>query len=138
MIRPRPSEADTLRLWLDVPGAVRTGEPVPIRLHVQNVSGRPLELHLRGRQIAFDLAVYDAEGETVWRRLEGAVIPGILRLEPLAPGDSLVLTHSWDQRSNRGEAVAPGAYIVTGEVLTDGEPLPASGVPLGITEPPAS
>lgn len=124
--------SDSLRLWLEVPEEVRAGEPVPIAFRVQNVSDRPLDLYLRGRTIAFDLIVADAEGAVVWRRLEDAIIPAILRIETLGAGETLGLEDTWDQRSNAGDAVAPGAYTVRGELLTEGERLTTPSVPLRI------
>lgn len=132
VIGPEPPEADALRLRLDVPEAVAEGESVPLGLHVENVSGRRLELHLRGREIAFDVSVSRPGGTTVWRRLDGVVIPGILRLEPLGPRESLVLSASWDQRSNEGEPVARGVYMVGAELLTDGDPLTFPETPLRV------
>ena len=102
-------------------------------LMVENVSERPVDLYLHGRPIAFDLTVADAEGETVWRRLHDAVIPVILRIETLAPGDTLTLEDTWDQRSIEGKPAAAGAYTVRGELLTEDEPLTAAEVPLRIT-----
>lgn len=115
--------SDSLRLRLDVPDEVRVGESVPIALSVENVAERPIDLHLTGRTIAFDLVVVDTDGAVVWRRLEGAVIPAILQLRTLAPGEVLELDDTWNQRSNVGEAVEPGTYTVQGEVLTDEDPL---------------
>jgi hypothetical protein len=116
--------SDSLRLHLDVPDRVRTGEPVPIGIRVQNVSGGPLDLYLRGRTIAFDIVVSREPGEIVWRRLEGEVIPAILRIETLRPGEVLELSDVWDQRDDHGRAVPAGSYAVRGEILTEGpEPL---------------
>lgn len=124
--------SDSLRLWLEVPDEVRAGDSVPIALRVENVSDEPIDLHLRGRTIAFDLVVAGADGEVAWSRLEGEVIPAILRVETLGSGERLELEDTWDQRSNAGEAVAPGDYSVRGELLTEGEPLSTPSVPLRI------
>jgi hypothetical protein len=128
------AQSDTLRLWLDVPEEVPVGEPVPITFHVENVSGRLLDLSLRGRTIVFDLVVSDMNGMTVWRRLHDTVIPAILRLETLAPGEVLELADSWDQRSNAGEPVPAGTYTVRGEILTERNPLVAPSQPLRILQ----
>lgn len=127
--------SDSLRLELVVPQRVREGEAVPVTLRARNVSERSLELHLRGRSIAFDLIVTDALGDVVWRRLEGEVVPGILRLETLGAGQRLELEDTWDQRSNAGEAVAPGDYTMHGELLTEGEPLVTPRETLRIVSP---
>lgn len=136
--RPAPeadmpaTASDSLRLWLEVPDEVRAGEPVAIAFHVENITDRPLDLYLTGRPIAFDLIVTDADGAVVWRRLEDEIIAAILQIRTLGPGETLALEDSWDQRSNAGEPVAPGAYTVRGELLAEEEPLVTPVVPLRI------
>lgn len=124
--------SDSLRLWLEVPDQVRAGESVPVTLRVENVTDRTLNLHLTGRTIAFDLTVADEDGAVVWRRLEDEVVPAILRLETLAPRDTLVLEDTWEQRSNAGKSVAPGAYTMRGELLSEEQALAFPPVPLRI------
>jgi hypothetical protein len=124
--------SDSLRLSLGVPVEVAAGVSVPVTITLENVSGRPLDLYLRGRTIAFDIVVLDAAGVTTWRRLEGVIIPAILRLESLAPGQVLELSDRWDQRDNAGRPVGAGDYSVYGEVLTEGPPLRTADVPLRI------
>lgn len=114
--------SDSLSLAIRVPRRVSPGETVPVILRVENTSGRAIDLYLRGRTIAFDVVVTDADGE-VWRRLEDEVIPAILRIETLEAGGLLELEASWDQRSNAGEPVPAGEYRVRGEVLTEDDPL---------------
>jgi len=55
----------------------------------------------------------------VWQRLKDEIIPAIVQLKTLRPGEVLELTHEWDQLGNDGEPVGPGTYIVRGVVLTD-------------------
>lgn len=118
---------------LEVPDSVAVGSPVPIRIRVTNETSAPLDLYLRGREITFDITVADSSGNAVWRRLEGQVIPAIVQIRTLAPGETLVLDDRWDQISRNGSQVPPGGYLVRGEVLTDGErPLEGPGVPLEI------
>jgi len=64
--------------------------------------------------------------------LEGEFVQAILRIETLAPGGTLELNATWNQRSNTGERVQPGAYTVRGELLTEGAPLVTAEVPLRI------
>lgn len=99
------------------------GVPVAITVRAENITARSLDLYLTGRPIAFDLIVTDLTGAVVWRRLEGEVIAAALRIETLAPGDTLELTDTWDQRTNAGEPVVPGAYTVRGEILAEDQPL---------------
>jgi hypothetical protein len=120
--------SDSLDLRLEFPEQVPQGEPIRITLRIENVSGAPLDLYLRGREVAFDLVVAAEDGQEVWRRLQDAVIPAILRIETLEVSEVLELMHEWDQRSDAGDPVAPGEYLVRGELLTETEPLsPAVG-----------
>ena len=106
---------------LEVPARAAAGAPVPIKLRVRNATSAPLDLYLRGRDVTFDLTVADSTGDAVWRRLEGEVTQAILQLKTLAPGETMELTHVWNQKSQRGLPVAPGRYTVRGSVLTDGQ-----------------
>lgn len=106
-------------LRLDVPREVRLGEAVPVTLRAENNGAEPLDLSLRGRDIAFDIIVTSARNEVVWRRLEGEIVPAILRLVRLEPHQTLTLTTRWDQRSNAGHRASAGLYSVRGELLTD-------------------
>ena len=127
-----PALPDSLHLTLGVPREALAGEPVPITLRVENVSGRALDLYLRGRTITFDIVVTDEAGREVWRRLEDEMIPAILRIDTLEPGATLELVEAWDQRSNLGEPVPPGHYRVHGELLTEEQPLLTPAEPLRI------
>jgi hypothetical protein len=112
---------------LDVPGSVKTGAVVPIKLRVRNATSSPLDLYLRGRDVTFDIAIADSAGDAVWSRLTGEPIQAILQLRTLAPGEVLELSHDWDQKSQRGNQVPPGRYTVRGSVLTDGRTTLESG-----------
>jgi len=123
----------SLRLRLEMPPEVRAGEVVPIVLRLENSGDRPLELYLRGRTIAFDVVVARPDGHVVWRRLQGEIIPAVVRVELLGPGEALELRGEWDQRTSGGEPVAPGAYVAHGVVLTDApRPFTTDGVSLRI------
>jgi hypothetical protein len=130
------SPPDSLRLRLEVPREAPLGASVPITLRMENVAGRPLELYLRGREITFDVVVARADGEVIWRRLAGEIIPAIVQLRTLAPGEAVALRTDWDQRvAGRGRATV-GDYVVRGALLTEHpEPLETAGVPLRITRP---
>jgi hypothetical protein len=127
--------ADSLRLRIEVAATVPAGQPVPITMHVENASGRTLDLYLRGRTIAFDLVVRGAGGDIVWRRLEGEIVAAILRIETLGPDGALVLEDRWGQQNTAGGRVPPGEYSVSGELLTEGEPLRTPSAPLRILPP---
>lgn len=124
--------SDSLRLDLVVPTRVTAGAPVAMTLRVENVAGRPLDLYLMGRSIAFDLIVEDGAGAEIWSRLHDQVLQQILRVEHLAPGDTLDLEDTWTQRSNDGSPVPQGDYRVRGKLFTEGDPLTAGPAPLRI------
>ncbi|HEY8470515.1 MAG TPA: BsuPI-related putative proteinase inhibitor [Longimicrobiales bacterium] len=127
---PAAATSDSLAFTIHVPDSVRAGEPVPIALRVTNRTSAPIDLHLLGRTIAFDIVVTREDGTPVWRRLEGQAVQSILQLRTLAPGETLELSDRWDQRGRGGAAVPPGLYRVHGELPTD-EPEP-------LRTPPAS
>jgi hypothetical protein len=105
---------------LHAPENVLLGEPVPITIRLENKREEPLELYLRGREATCDIVVTANDGRVVWRRLEGEIVPAIIRLEVLAPGEIVELRDSWDQRDKGGKPAGPGSYTIRGTVLTDG------------------
>ena len=119
--RPPP---DSLRFTLVAPDSVRVGQPVPLVLRLTNVTDRPIEAHFLGREIAFDIVVAQPDGAVVWRRLARAVVPGILQVKVLGPGETVELKDAWRQRTDTGAPAAPGEYVVWGVLPTDApEPL---------------
>ena len=120
-----------MRVELVVPPKVAPGAPVPIAIRIGNTADRPIELHLQGRTITFDLAVRRGDS-LVWRRLEGAATTAILQLRMLAPGEVLELKDTWQQQDRAWRSVGPGEYSVSGTVPTDGAPIGAGPVPLRI------
>lgn len=125
-------DVNPLRLDLLLQQRVRAGEPVSFRLRVENVSRRALDLYLRGRTITIDVVVSRAAGPVVWRRLEGEIIPAIVQLRPLSPGERLEVEATWDQRTNDGKPVEPGEYVAEGLLLVEGEPLRTPARPFTI------
>ena len=119
----REEAADSLGIRVEFPRDVVAGQRVPMLVRVENVKDTTLTLYLVGRTIAFDLIVETPDGAPVWRRLDGEVVPAILRLETLKPGQALVLEDTWDQHSNSGQPLPPGEYRVRAELLTDGDPV---------------
>jgi hypothetical protein len=128
---PAERQSDSMRVEIVVPPRVAAGAPVPIAIRIGNTADRPIELHLQGRTVTFDLTVRRGDA-VVWRRLEGEGVQAILQLRPLAPGEVLVLEDTWRQQDNAGRQVGPGEYTVSGTVPTDGAPLSVGPVPLRI------
>ena len=105
---------------INAPENVAAGAAIPIIMRVENTSGEPLELYLHGREATYDFIVTSADGDIVWRRLEGEILQAILRVEVLAPGQELEFRHSWNQRDNSGKRIAPGSYVIRGILLGEG------------------
>jgi hypothetical protein len=124
-------QPDSMRVDLVVPPNVAAGVPVPIAIRIGNTTTRPIELHLQGRTVVFDLIVSRGDA-VVWRRLEGESVTAILQLRMLAPGEVLELKDTWQQVDRAGRRVGPGEYAVSGEIPTDGAPLQAGPAPLTI------
>lgn len=122
-------DSDSVRISLHLPREVRSGQTIPISIRVENTARRPLDLYLRGRTIAFDIFVTRPNGEVVWQRLKEEIIPAIVQLKTLQPGEVLELRDVWPQRDERGHAVAPDSYLVRGALLTDG-PTPLETAPV--------
>jgi hypothetical protein len=117
------SVSDSLRISLIAPGEAPPGRSVPIVIRLENIGTRPMDLSLRGRTITFDILITRPDGEIVWQRLRDEVIPAIIQLKVLQPGESLELEAEWNQRDNNGKPVPSGIYSVRGSVLTDGPAL---------------
>lgn len=117
---------DTLRVELIASGPTSPRDPVTVVLRVENISGRPLELYLRGREVTMDLVVTRAGEEApLWSLLEGEVIPAIIRFQHLDSGGVLEARAAWSRRDRTGTPVPPGEYILRGELLTEDRPLVA-------------
>lgn len=108
------------KVSLVVPDTVARGAKVPIMIRVTNTTSAPLDLYLRGRDIAFDITITGSTGVELWRRLEGETVLAIIQIKTLGPGETLELGHEWDQRSNSGRTAVAGVYKLRGSVLTDG------------------
>jgi hypothetical protein len=104
------------------------GEAVRVRLRLANVSDRPIEVHLQGRETVFDVVVLDASGAEIWRRLGGDPVLAILQLRPLAAGDSIEFVATWNQTDGAGRQVPTGSYRVIGELPGD-SPTPMRSAP---------
>ena len=126
-------QPDSMRVEIVVPPTVAVGEPVPIAIRIVNTGERPIELHLQGRTLVFDLTVRRGDA-VVWRRLEGETALAILQMRSLAPGEVLELKDNWGHRDNAGARVGPGEYAVSGTVPTDAAPLRAGPVRLTISD----
>jgi hypothetical protein len=126
--------SDSLRLELLLPRSVRAGEPVSISLRVENRTRHAIDLYLRGRTATFDVIVSRPDGVVVWQRLEDEIIPAIVGLRALAPGERLELATVWNQQTKQRKPVGPGEYTARGLLLVEGKPLEAPPLTFAIVE----
>jgi hypothetical protein len=125
------AQNDSLEMSLVVPSRAAVGSALTFKLQVRNREPRPLDLYLRGRTTTFDVIVMgpEAQTDTVWRRLEGEIIPAIVHLRTLAPDEGLELETRWDLRTRHGKSVVPGAYTARALLLLESGTIeaPAAG-----------
>jgi Intracellular proteinase inhibitor len=127
------SPADSLLFQIHAPAEVQEGQSVPITLRLRNAGPEPAVRYFRGRDITFDIVVTRVDGSAVWRRLAGAAIPAIVQVRRLEPGEQLEFKDQWRQRTDRGQPVSPGSYLLHGILLTDApEALETPRVPLRV------
>jgi len=91
---------------------------VPLVFTVTNTSGAPVTLELLGRTPTADFRVSDSAGRTIWSRLRGQTLLGVLRLFPLDAGKSLSFRQTWHQHTDTESPVPPGEYLIRGVLLT--------------------
>src|SRR5690606_18661121 len=83
-----PGAAQPPLQWrLELPPRVRAGEPVPLRLVLENHGFHPEEVDMSGETLAFDAVVFSLDGFEVWSRLEMSFMPQILQTRTLGPGE---------------------------------------------------
>lgn len=110
--------SQSLALWLEIPSEVHSGDTVPLKLRVKNISEQPVTLH-HGRP-AYDFIVTRPDGKGVWRW--ATAIEDILILTILNPGEELEFAAEWNQLDTHGNSASPGTYFVQG-VLMASEPV---------------
>lgn len=130
-----PGAQAQVRLDLEVPARGRAGAPVAVVLRLRNGGADSQTVYLRGREIVFDLVVTDSTGTTIWRRLEGEVIPAIVQVRVLAPGEEVIIPGRWTARDQAGDPVLPGRYLMQASLLTDAVPILSPTVTLVLANP---
>lgn len=108
--------AGPIDIRLELPQAVMSGRPVPLRVVARNVGERPAHFNVSEPQTV-NFVVLGADGRVVWSLFgDEPLVQDPVLAPPLAPGAERVFTHTWDQRDNQGRRVPPGQYSV-GAVL---------------------
>ena len=110
-----PEEAfpSAIAYSLEVVSQAPYGEPVQMKLTLQNVSDEPVSFFLGGWP-AYDFVVSTPDGEQVWHWMCAKVALASLNIETLEPREELAFIGEWEQIDNRGEPVPPGVYSVRG------------------------
>ena len=108
-----PEEAfpSAIEYSLEVESKAPYGEPVEMKLTLQNVSNEAVSFSLGGSP-AYDFVVSTADGEYVWHSMCAKFALALLGSETLGPGEELEFVGEWEQVDNRGEPVPPGVYSV--------------------------
>lgn len=114
-----PTESDSLRVSLAVQETAMQDDTVLVTFRAENISTRTLTIYLLGRTPTLDIRVTNAEGVEVWRRLEGEVVPAVLRVETLQPGGAVIVSEPWNLRTKRGESIPPGRYSIHAELVLE-------------------
>jgi intracellular proteinase inhibitor BsuPI len=114
-----------LSVSLEGPNSVLSGSPVTFRLLVRNTSEQTVDLYLRGREPTADVVVSSERGDVVWHSLAGLVVPAVLQIRSLTPGDALDVSVVWDQRRANAPP-PPGRYVVRASLLVEGEAIESS------------
>ncbi|MFN2601815.1 MAG: hypothetical protein ABR582_03540 [Gemmatimonadaceae bacterium] len=96
---------------------------MPFVFSVSNPTEQAIDLILHGRIPIFDVIVTRDDGEIVWRRLEGEIIPAILLVRRIAPAERFELKASWNQHTRQEEYAEVGTYLARGLLPVEGEPL---------------
>jgi hypothetical protein len=116
-------ERDSVIVWLFAPTEVRSGEPVPMRVELENVAGQMLVVQLGGHSPRADFVVTAPSGGEVWRFYRNYVPLGGIGSTALDVGERLVIPFEWRQQSNSasppgpsGPRVAPGQYFLHARV----------------------
>ncbi len=108
---------DSLELKLELPREAESGSPIAAVLRVRNLTDRPIDLYLRGRTFTVDVIARRPDGDALWRRLEGEIIPAMIHHQRLVPARSIVIPIAWTWTLGTGE------YQLEALLLTEAEPL---------------
>ena len=116
------SESEGIRLTLqsDKP-EYELGEPVTLTFEVKNISdvSRTFEFSSACQN---DSLVHQGD-ELVWSLGHDLACAQVLTSIMLEPGETWASTDIWDQRSNKGDPVSPGAFDATARLTPIGKPL---------------
>jgi hypothetical protein len=89
------------------------GESVRFTLSIMNTTSESVTRTMPGGQ-DYDLIVRTLDGSEVWRWSRSRVFTDAIREVSFGPGQTKTYSEIWDQRTNTGQQVGPGSYVVLG------------------------
>lgn len=101
-----------LRLTLELPKEVLSGESLSLKLKIENTSDRVLNLKIG--YAPYDFIVTTPDNTEVWRWSHGKAFPLMTQPLLLQPGEIKEYSETWDQLDNEGYPIPPGIYFVKG------------------------
>lgn len=101
-----------LRVTLEVPKQAQAGESVPLKLRIENISGKALNLTVG--YTPYDFIVTASDGTEVWRWSYRKTFPLAAISLTLQPGEVKEYSETWYQLDKEGYPVLPGTYTVRG------------------------
>jgi hypothetical protein len=130
--------SDSITIWLFAPAEARAGEPVPMRVELENTSDRGwINVRLRGRAPHADFVVTTASGDEIW-----SVYADLDRLanadyRRLDTRERVVFPFEWAQETRGmarpGPRVAPGDYFLRARIWLGDRTAETPRRPLRIT-----
>lgn len=102
----------SLRLTLEAPKGIQIGDSVPLKLRIENIHDKVLNLTVG--YAPYDFIVTTPNSTEVWRWSYGKAFPLTAMSLTLQPGEVKEYSEIWDQLDNEGYPVSPGTYIVRG------------------------
>jgi hypothetical protein len=103
---------DMVVVYVEAPQVAESGDPIPLRLVVENHSGKPVELHGAAHYQRYGFTVTDTTGKEVWRTRPGEVIDLISTRWTIAAAQTIEHEETWNQIGNDGHTVRPGTYFI--------------------------
>ena len=102
--------------------AYTVGTPVTFTLTATNRAAAPMTLTFSSGQM-FDIAVGPpASPAVVWQWSQGRSFIQSITSRTLAPGESLTMSATWNQRNQADSQVPTGVFAATGVLTTAGRP----------------
>ncbi|MEN6372563.1 MAG: BsuPI-related putative proteinase inhibitor [Armatimonadota bacterium] len=92
------------------------GEPIKMTFVVENPTQRNIVLKFSSSQI-YDIWA-EKDSKEVWRWSRGKFFTQALTSITLKPGERRTFQETWNQTSNDGQQVSPGAYSVFAQLMT--------------------